>query len=182
MPIKQFIAKCLMFRNMKKVLLFFALILIQIGCVTEKKARLRAIEFYRQHPAELAQTCADKFPIGTEYIKGFTIIKKDTTINRSFYLNCPETINPTTKTSYVPQVKCPEVQTIYIETIRVDTFKKENPARVEQYRLEKEDVEKKYAVLEANLKANQQESQQRLYLIIILCAIVSLSIYLRIKK
>ncbi|MBB6003839.1 hypothetical protein [Arcicella rosea] len=167
---------------MKKYLLISILFLFQFSCVTEKKARSRAIEFYREHPAELAQTCADKFPIGTQYIKGFTIVKKDTTINRAIFLNCPETINPETKTSYVPQVKCPELQTIYIETIRVDTFKKDNPARVEQYRLEKEDVEKKYAVIEADLKATKNESQQRLYLIIILSALVGLSIYLRIKK
>lgn len=167
---------------MKKYFLISILFLFQFSCVTEKKARSRAIEFYREHPAELAQTCADKFPIGTEYIKGFSIIRKDTTINRAIFLNCPETINPVTKTSYVPQVKCPEVQTIYIETIRVDTLKKENSARVEQYRLEKEDVEKKYKVLEADLKATKIESQQRLHLIIILCALVGLSIYLRIKK
>lgn len=153
-----------------------------MSCVTEQKARSRAIEFYREHPAELAQTCADKFPIATEYIKGFTIIKKDTLINREIFLNCPEIINPETKTSYVPQVKCPELQTIYIETIRVDTFKKENLARVEQYRLAKEGVERKYSVLEANFNTTKNESQKRLYLIIILCALVGLSIFLRIKK
>jgi len=167
---------------MKKVLLFFAIIFIQLGCVTEKKTRLRAIDFYRDHPSELAQTCADKFPINAQYIPGITITRKDSIIQRGIVLNCPETINPNTKESYIPKVNCPDQKIIYIHQVRVDTLKVENKARTEQYQLEKQEITNRLVVANSAYQTAKDTSQQRLYIIIILAVLLSLALLLRLKQ
>jgi len=167
---------------MNKAILLLGIILIQLGCVTEKKARLRAIEFYREHPAELAQTCADKFPINAQYIPGITITRKDSIIQRGIVLNCPETIHPDTKQSYIPKVNCPDQKIIYINQVRVDTLKVENKARVEQYQLEKREITNRLVVANSAYQTAKVTSQQRLYLIIILTVLLAVALFLRIKN
>lgn len=171
---------------MKKIVAFLLLIYVQISCVTEQKARLRAIDFFREHPSELAETCADKFPITSQYVQGITVVRKDTTIKRGFILNCPQTLKPT-------QLRCPEQEIIRIETLRVDTIKKENTARVKQLLFEKEASEKNYQVAISSLqsKLNKSEmdlrlckttSNKRLWVIIILFSLIGITAFLKIKR
>lgn len=170
---------------MKKLFILFVFFLLT-SCVTEQKARLRAIEFFRQHPAELAETCADKFPVTSQYVQGITVVRKDTTIKRGIVLNCPESFKPT-------QLRCPEQQIIRIETSRVDTIRKENTARVKQFQMEKEASEKKYQGMISSLESKLEKSEidlqlckttsnKRLLAIIVICSVIGIATFLKVKR
>lgn len=93
-----------------------------VSCVSVKKQRSRAEEFYRAHPEELAAKCANNFP--PTYKPGKTVdLKPDTVYVKGDSVQCPPPkINPTTGQNYPPQkVACPPGKTIYLPQLRVDT-------------------------------------------------------------
>lgn len=117
-----------------------AAVLILGGCASVKKQRSRAQEFFREHPAELAELCADKFPPRIEYRPGKTetLIHRDTVTTPGDSIPCPETVNPETGEKYIPKVKCPDTQLITERWLRTDSLLQASTAREEQYRLESE--------------------------------------------
>lgn len=153
-----------------------------LGCISEKKARFNVEQFYKEHPQELAQTCAEKFPPISQYIQGFAITKKDTVIQKTIMVDCPETNNPVNNQKYIPKVPCPESKKIYISSIRVDTLKIENIARIEQYRLEEEQTSKRLFLIEQYLKDYQNIAKDRLYIIVALSTLLGFSVINRFKK
>lgn len=108
-----------------------AAVLILGGCASVKKQRSRAHEFFREHPAELAELCGDKFPPKIEYRPGKPIFKTDTTV-------VTDTVKVTVDCPDGTQVEadCPPNKTTTIrDTITVrDTIMQENTARTEQFR------------------------------------------------
>lgn len=172
---------------MKKLFILHSFLFFFLtSCITEQKARLRAIEFFREHPTELAETCADKFPVTSQYVQGITVVRKDTTIKRGIVLNCPESLKPT-------QLRCPDQEIIRIETSRVDTIRKENTARVKQFQLEKEEAAKKYQATISSLQSKLEKtemdlqvckttSNKRLLVIIVICSIIGIATFLKVKR
>lgn len=117
-----------------------AAVLILGGCASVKKQRSRAHEFFREHPAELAELCGDKFPPRVEYRPGKTetLIHRDTVTTPGDSIPCPETVNPETGEKYIPKVKCPDTRLITERWLRTDSLLQASTAREEQYRLESE--------------------------------------------
>lgn len=123
-----------------------AAVLILGGCASVKKQRSRAHEFFREHPAELAELCGDKFPPKIEYRPGKPIIKSDTTV-------VTDTVKVTVDCPDGTQVDCPPNKTVTIrDTITVrDTIYQENTARIEEFRLRAERAER-LTVVEQTLR------------------------------
>lgn len=63
------------------IIAFLALLssfVLLVSCVSEKRKRANAVEFYRTHLQEFATHCNDKFPPELKYIQGKSLIKIDT--------------------------------------------------------------------------------------------------------
>lgn len=131
-------------------------VLLMSGCVSVKKQRSRAHEFFREHPVELAELCGDKFPTKTEYLPGKTVVKSDTTVvtdTVTVQVDCPDGT----------KVDCPPAKTVFIRdtvTIR-DTLLQENTARVEQYRLQSERDARLLAVKDHQLTEAEKTAKNR---------------------
>ena len=151
-----------------------------LGCISEKKARFKAEQFYKDHPKELAQTCAKKFPIHSQYIEGITIVRKNTTIEKGILLDCPEQ----QKTLCYPDSK-----TIYIKTVRVDTVVKENTAKVAM--LSNQLNTANNLMLEENkinlslynkIEESKKKSERLLLILIAIGTLFGISVFFRLKN
>ncbi len=143
-----------------------------LGCISEKKARKIADEYYKNSPGEFAQKCADTFPINSQYIEGITVVRKDTVIQKGILLDCPE---------QQKQVRCPDSKTIYIKTVRVDTVVKENTAKLASLESKVLAVTNELSVTRSLKETNEKQSKNRLYIIIALCTLLGISIFQKIK-
>ncbi len=148
---------------MGRIVIIIATVILMASCVSVKKQRSRAHEFFREHPEELAEICADKFAPKTEFTPGKTIIKTDTTIltdTVTVTADCPDGTHV--------EVECPPNKTITIrDTIRVrDTIRMENTARVEQYRLKAEEQARMLATEKILRERAEEKAKQRGWLLL----------------
>lgn len=168
--------------NPKSAILLTLLILTTASCVSVKKQRSRAHEFFREHPEELAALCADRFPPSIEYKPGIPIIKHDTVTVPGDSIPCPEVINPDTGQKETPMVKCPDCKSVTEYQTRTDTVFVANTAREEQFRLRSDrlQAERDLAILkeeEAIAKA-----KKRFWYIIGLIALIGLYTFGRFRR
>lgn len=159
---------------MRRFLILLTAVMFFGSCVSLKKQRDRAHNYFRDHPEELAELCADKFDPQTEYLPGDTIVKSDTTVVTDTVvveIDCPDG----------SKVKAPPAKKIYIrDSVFVrDTIKVENTARVEQYRLQSEREARLRMVAEALMEQERSKATRRGWWIAILSA--GMGVYLFIK-
>lgn len=141
---------------MRALLTITAAILLLSSCVSVQKKRSRAHDFFRDHPTELAELCADKFPPSIEYRPGKPVIKSDTTIitdTVTIRVDCPDGT----------QVDCPPARNIIIrDTMFVtDTIYKENTARIEELLLKAERSERLHIVEQALRQEAESRASKR---------------------
>lgn len=168
--------------EMKNLILTALLSLTLWGCITEKKQRFNAEQFYRQHPEELALNCSEKFPVKTEYLKGEEVTTVDTVFMQNIVMDCPTVYDTVTHTSYTPKVICPEQKVITIEKKTVNTLVKENTAKVEAYRLSAETLKQNLAISESKGLFLQKKMKERFWFIIALCILLLISVTINIKS
>ena len=144
------------------------------GCISEKRKRHRAEDFYRLHPDELALKCADKFVVQKEYVKGETVTEESVIHVPADSVVCP----PSEK---IAKVKCPDAKIIKVSSIRVDTLRLPNPAKERALASENNQLQVKYAVLDAKRKDIEAVARDRLKLLLLFVAITAFLIFMRIK-
>lgn len=164
-----------------KTILFYFLVFFT-SCISEKKQRFKAEQFYKNHPQEFAQNCAEAFPVMTRFVQGMTIITHDTIIKKGIVLDCPPVFDTVKRVAYVPKVKCPDQKTIYIDKYRTDTVFQESTAKVEQYRLLSETVKSELAVSKNNEMLANKKAKERLNWLFAIGVIIAISIVYQIKK
>lgn len=167
---------------MKHSLLILALLIATASCVSVKKQRTRAHEFFREHPEELAELCADRFPPSIEYKPGVPIIQRDTVTVPGDSIPCPEVINPDTGQKETPKVKCPDCKSVIEYQTRTDTVFVANTAREEQLRLKADrlQAERDLAILreeDATAKA-----KKRFWTIVAIIALIGIYTFGRIRR
>lgn len=106
---------------MKKIYLFVPILLLS-SCASRQQ---KAANFFRQNPNQLAEVCADLFPIRERVIPGALITKTDTTTLAGIILPCPPADGE--KTVFI---SCPGTKKVTQVTTRTDTVIKENTARI----------------------------------------------------
>lgn len=144
------------------------------GCISEKRKRHRAEDYYRNNPNELALKCADQFVVQKEYVKGETVVQESVIYVPADSVVCP----PSEK---VVKVKCPDAKIITKNSVRVDTLKVENTAKVSALSFENNQLQVKYAVLDAKRKDVEAVARDRLKLLLLFVAITAFLIFMRIK-
>lgn len=167
---------------MKNIILTALFSIMLLGCITEKKQRFNAEQFYKQHPEELANNCSEKFPVRTEYLKGKEITTVDTVVMQNIVMDCPTVYDTITHTSYTPKIVCPEQKVITIEKKTVNTLVKENTAKVEAYRLSAETLKQNLAVSESKGSFLENKVKKEFFAIIALSVLLLLSLAFHLKK
>ncbi|MEA5426798.1 hypothetical protein [Arcicella lustrica] len=165
---------------MNRPILYTLTFVLMLGCISEKKARKIADEYYKNSPGEFAQKCADTFPIHSQYIEGITIVRKDTTIEKGILLDCPE---------QQKTLRCPDSKTIYIKTVRVDTVVKENTAKVELLSIRLQETNKVMLdgvklnlSLQNKIEESKKKSERLLLILIAIGTLLGFSVLLRLKN
>jgi|GEM_PF-1812749 len=168
---------------MKRTLFtLLSILLLTASCVTVKKQRSRAHDFFREHPEELAELCADRFPPEIRYKPGVPIIKRDTVTVPGDSIPCPEIINPDTGQKETPKVKCPDCKSIHESQSRVDTVYLPNTAREEQLRLKADrlQAERDLAILKEEEASNK--ARKRFWYIVALVAFAGVYVFGKIRR
>jgi hypothetical protein len=133
-----------------KTLLLAGLFLTLAGCASLEKQRNRAEKFYKAHPEELAEKCAQNYPPtykpGKEVEQG-----RDTVYLPGDSVPCPQVTDPQTGKVTTPKVKCPDSKTIYIPKLRVDTV--ESTALLARLEKQRQDI----ADLRADIKTANKD-------------------------
>lgn len=166
---------------MKKIILILAVTIVAAGCVSTKKQRERAHEFFREYPEELAELCADRFPPEIVYRPGETIIKREPVIVPGDSIPCPDIVNPDTGKTETPKVKCPDCKGEIIEIVRVDTMMVADKAREEQYRLEGERLRADLYDTTRDLEESRRKAKNRLNVIFVIIALVGVYVLGKIR-
>jgi len=160
---------------MKNIILIGLLSITLLGCMTEKKQRHIAEDYYRLHQEELALKCAEKYPVRQSFVQGITIKRIDSTFQKGIVLNCPPVFDSITRTVNTPKIVCPDVKIIKETTERVDTVKEEDTARIDALQLENNRLKVRNGITEKMAK-------DRLKLLLLFLVISALLIWMRIKK
>lgn len=106
---------------MKKTSLFVSIVLLS-SCASRQQ---KAADFFHQNPNQLAEVCADLFPIKERIILGKETTKTDTVQQAGMLLPCPPADGK--KTVFI---SCPGTKKVTQATTRTDTIIKENTARI----------------------------------------------------
>jgi hypothetical protein len=159
------------------------LMMLFSSCVTRKGA---TDYFLNKHPEQLAQLCADKFPVKEFYRPGIPVIIRDTIPGDS--IPCPQPkLNLATGKMIPGKVKCPDnvnekkivVDTVYLEDqAKLQLLTNENLSLVKKYQSEFNKREDK----EAELKALQKRHRNCFLTTIILAASQAILLYFLIRK
>jgi len=167
---------------MKHSLLIIALLIATASCVSVKKQRSRAHDFFREHPEELARLCADRFPPMPVYKPGETIIERDTVTIPGDSIPCPEMINPDTGQKERPMVKCPDCQSIRESESRIDTMYLPNTAREAELRLKADRLQAERDLLALREQDAKDKAKKRFWYIIALIALIGIYTFGRIRR
>lgn len=161
-------------------------IILLSGCVSVKKQRSRAYEFFREHPAELAELCGDKFPTRIEYRPGKTeiLISKDTIYTKgdTVYFPTEPTIDPETGERTRPFVICPDLGIITERWLRTDSLFQASTAREEQYRLQSERDSRLLAVKSYQLVEAEKKSKRRGWMIAAIIGAIVAYFFLKSRR
>lgn len=166
---------------MKRILILLVVI-VMASCSSYKKQLAKAQAFYTQYPNELAKVCADKFPIGIQYIKGRDSISYDTTY-KTIWVSCPPNGKDTSR------IKIPLAIPTVNHHQRPDTIIKTNTAAYDSLKNHSyaQDIiasalRQQVADITAQDKADAHTALMRLFIIIgigiVIAAGIAIKIYL----
>lgn len=153
------------------ILIAFAILVS--SCTTERKVK----RWMDNNGIKMSEWCSQKYPVKTEYLKGETIVKNDTTLIKGDSIPCPETIK-----GKIVKVKCPDVATVYTTINRVDTVIKENTAKVAYYKglYDLETIEK--IKTDEILIESNKTAKKRLNWIVFLSGTLTIGVLMKFSK
>lgn len=153
------------------------------GCFTEKKAARLHDKIGDRHPVVPAKYCADKYKTDTVTVSGESVITFDT-----IYVDYIDTVEigielplDTTGRLFPPIKKCKD-RIITKTVVRTDTIYRENIARVDQYKIERDNAVKKLTEATEDLKKARTTNKIRFWIIIALGALLFATNYGSLKK
>lgn len=160
---------------MKNVTCFLVSVVVLSGCMTERKRADVFHRYARENPIELAEICADEFPVKTITTKG----KTDTvTMRDTLRVRVPVV----TKEMDTVWADCPPAEHVYHYINRTDTIMQENTAMIAALQGKLADVGTELAVEKAMRSDSDKSSRNRLYWIIGLGIGLVASVILKIKN
>ena len=146
------------------------------GCMTQKKRADLFHRYARENPTELAELCADEFPVKVVTTKG----KTDTvTVRDTLRVKVPVPVPGGTDTLWAD---CPPAEQVYHYINRTDTIMQENTAMIAALQGKLSASEKSLAVETALRKKSDDAAHSRLYWIIGLAVGLIASVILKIKN
>ena len=143
------------------------------SCVTERKVE----KYLKKNPLFASEWCAEKYPVKEKFIKG-----KDSIIEKTVEVKGDSIPCPPNEKGEVVKVKCPDQKIVYQNVYRTDTVEKENTAKLDYYKLAIQDLNSKYILEKKDNEDNKSKSKNRLFIILIIAGILSLYIFLKIKR
>lgn len=146
------------------------------SCMTQKKRADVFHRYARENPTELAELCADEFPVKTVMTKG----KTDTmTVRDTLRIKVPVPVPGGTDTLWAD---CPPSETIYRYINRTDTIMQENTALIAELQGKLSASTTELAVEKALRAKSDKAARNRMYWIIGLGIGMVASIILKIKN
>ena len=146
------------------------------SCMTERKRADVFHRYARENPIDLAELCADEFPVKTITTKG----KTDTvTMRDTLRVKVPVPVPGGTDTLWAD---CPPAEHVYHYINRTDTIMQENTAMIAALQGKLADAGTELAVEKALRKKSDKSSRNRLYWIIGLGIGLVASVILKIKN
>lgn len=119
---------------------YILLALLITSCSTFEKQHFKARKFYNENRKELAELCSSEFKPRVEYVRGDSIVVRDTIIGEPIFVDCPDG----------SKQECPK-NTHTKEVITVtDTIKIPDPALETKLR---------YSIMELEVKSKHLESE-----------------------
>lgn len=163
--------------------------MVMVGCSGLKETKSR--NYYLSHKEKLAELCASEYPGETKYIKGETIIKRDSfPIEVPYRVDCDSVVE-SNKVSGKPNVVNGVVYTKLIKELqtRIDTLQDSNKALEAKLQYRINDLEsdntlliKEKTKLENDLKQAKKESSHKDWIIGGLLFALGISIIVIIKR
>ena len=130
--------------------------LLLVGCSTFEKQHFKARKFYNENRKELADLCSSEFRPSVEYIKGDSIVVRDTIVGKPIFVDCPDG----------SQKECPK-NTHTKEVITVtDTIKIPDPALETKLRYSIMELEVNSKHLQSELVEVSKQSKNKDYIIV----------------
>src|SRR5690606_38045719 len=146
------------------------------SCMTERKRADIFHRYARENPIDLAELCADEFPVKTITTKG----KTDTlTVRDTLRVKVPVVVPGGTDTLWAD---CPPSETVYRYINRTDTIMQENTALIAALQGKYAEADKEAEVERALRNKAEKEARNRLYWLIGLGAGLIASVILKIKN
>ena len=159
-----------------RIVLIITVVALLSGCMSERKRADIFHRYARENPIELAEICADEFPVKTITTKG----KTDTvTMRDTLRVKVPVPVPGGTDTLWAD---CPPAEHVYHYINRTDTIMQENTAMIAALQGKLADVGTELAVEKAMRSASDKSSRNRLYWIIGLGIGLISSVILKIKN
>ena len=158
-----------------RIVLIITVVALLSGCMTERKRADIFHRYARENPIDLAELCADEFPVKTITTKG----KTDTiTMRDTLRVRVPVV----TKQLDTVWADCPPSEHVYHYINRTDTIMQENTALIAELQGKLSASEKSLAVETALRKKSDDAAHSRLYWIIGLAVGLIASVILKIKN
>ena len=146
------------------------------GCMTQKKRADLFHRYARENPTELAELCADEFPVKVVTTKG----KTDTvTVRDTLRVKVPVPVPGGTDTLWAD---CPPAEHVYHYINRTDTIMQENTAMIAELQGKLAEANTELAVEKALRSSSDKQARNRLYWIIGLGIGLVASVILKIKN
>lgn len=131
------------------------MLILNLGCNLQQKREDRAYRFFREHPAKLAELCANEYPPKDSISPGKEILITDTLKVPGDSIPCPPV--PGQKPVFV---KCPEQKTITNTRTKTDTIFRENTARVASLNAKLQEANTKLAICDNQFQEETKEKQK----------------------
>lgn len=159
-----------------KIVLIITVVALLSGCMTERKRADIFHRYAREHPVDLAEICADEFPVKVVTTKG----KTDTvTVRDTLRVKVPVPVPGGTDTLWAD---CPPSETVYRYINRTDTIMQENTALIAELQGKLAEANTELAVEKALRSSSDKQARNRLYWIIGLGIGLVASVILKIKN
>lgn len=158
-----------------RIVLIITVVVLISGCMTERKRADIFHRYARENPIDLAELCADEFPVKTITSKG----KTDTvTMRDTLRVRVPVV----TKQLDTLWADCPPSETVYRYINRTDTIMQENTALIAALQGKLAEANTELAVEKALRSSSDKQARNRLYWIIGLGIGLIASVILKIKN
>ena len=159
-----------------RIVLIITVVVLLNGCMTERKRADIFHRYARENPIDLAELCADEFPVKTITTKG----KTDTvTMRDTLRVKVPVPVPGGTDTLWAD---CPPAEHVYHYINRTDTIMQENTAMIAELQGKLAEANTELAVEKALRSSSDKQARNMLYWIIGLGIGLVASVILKIKN